>query len=212
MELSNRAAELFSVMNKDEKREMISLVLSNPRIEDSNIRYDYKKPFDMFVNVSDLKNWRDERQLPELFTPPVYLIDIINISTSKPPLDLISLRQKYQEKGLSLRQISAETFHSRQVVSDALKADGVSLRAPGQGYGNPSQLRFGYRKERGRVVPHLGEQQVIGAIKDLREEGMTFRQIAQRMTALKIPSKNGKFKWHPMMVKRALENRVQLGT
>jgi hypothetical protein len=38
----------------------------------------------------------------------------------------------------------------------------------------------------------MGEQQVVAAIKDLRREGMTFRQIAQRMTALRIPSKNGK--------------------
>jgi hypothetical protein len=105
-----------------------------------------------------MKKWRDERLLPELFTPPVYLTDIIRIPAAKSSLDLISLRQKYQEKGLSLRQISAETFHSRQVISDALEAGGVILRAAGQGHGNPSQLRFGYRKEAGRVVPHLGEQ------------------------------------------------------
>ncbi len=108
-----------------------------------------------------------------------------------------------------MRQISAETFHSKQAISDALKVGGVRLRAVGQGHGNPSQLRFGYRKEKGSVVPHMGEQQVIRAIRDLRGEGMTFRQIAQRMTILKIPSKNGKKKWHPMMVKRALENQLE---
>ena len=152
------------------------------------------------------KEWRDERQLPELFTPLVYLADIINISLTKPPLDSISLRQNYEGKGLSLRQISAENFHSRQVISDVLKGSGVVLRAAGQNHGNPSQLRFGYRKDKGKVVPHMGEQQVISAIKDLREEGMTFRQIAQRMTVLRIPSKNGKLKWHPMTVKRAIQN------
>jgi len=104
-----------------------------------------------------------------------------------------------------LRQISEETFHSRQVISVALEASGVILRAASQGHGNPSQLRFGYRKEKGRVVIHKGEQQIIEAIKDFRIEGLTFRQIAQRMTALKIPSKNGKRKWHPMMVKRVLD-------
>jgi hypothetical protein len=51
----------------------------------------------------------------------------------------------------------------------------------------------------------MGEQQVIAATKDLRTEGMTLRQIALRMTALRIPSKNGKIKWHPMMVKRILD-------
>ena len=148
------------------------------------------------------KKWRVRRSSPELFTPPVYLIDIIQLTIKNPPLDISSLQVDYVEKGLSLRQIAAQKFHSRQVISEALKTNGVRLRAPGQGHGNPSQLKFGYRKEAGKVVPHMGEQQVIGAIKDLRAEGMTFRQIAQRMTALRIPSKNGKMKWHPMMVKR----------
>ncbi len=133
----------------------------------------------------------------------MYLTDIISIPASKSPIDLISLRQKYHEKSLSLRQISAEIFHSRQVISETLKASGATLRAAGQAHGNPAQLRFGYKKEKGRLVPHLGEQQVIGAIKDLRNEGMTLRQIAQRMTELRIPSKNGNSKWHPMMVKKS---------
>jgi hypothetical protein len=157
-----------------------------------------------------MKKWREERILPELFTPPVYLTDIISIPASKSPIDLISLRQKYQEKGLSLRQISAETFHSRQVISDALEASGVHLRAACQGHGNPSQLRFGYRKAAGKVIAHMGEQQVISAIKDLKAEGMTFRQIAQRMTALRIPSKNGKLKWHPMMIKRIFDQQMKV--
>lgn len=70
--------------------------------------------------------------------------------------------------------------------------DGFPARATGHGDGNPSQLRFGYRKELGRVVPHKGEQQIVEAIKDIRSEGLTMRQIAQRLTALKIPSKKGK--------------------
>jgi len=135
----------------------------------------------------------------------VYLVDIIQLPDKNPQIDPSSLHHKYHEKGLSLRQISAETFHSRQVISEVLKASGVRLRAQGQGHGNPSQLKFGYRKEAGKVVPHMGEQQVISAIRDLRAEGMTLRQIAQRMTVLRIPSKNGKLKWHPMMVQRIIE-------
>ncbi len=42
MELAERAAELFRTMNGQEKREMISLVLSNPRIADGSVRYEYK--------------------------------------------------------------------------------------------------------------------------------------------------------------------------
>lgn len=151
----------------------------------------------------NLKKWRERRSSPELFTPSLYLGDIIALSAKKQAIDVSSPLLKYKENGLSVRQISAETFHSRQVISQTLKANGVPLRAASQGHGNPSQLRFGYRKAAGKVIAHMGEQQVISAIKDLRAEGMRFRQIAQRMTALRIPSKNGKSKWHPMMVKRA---------
>jgi hypothetical protein len=41
----------------------------------------------------------------------------------------------------------------------------------------------------------------IKAIKDFRANGLTCSKIAQRMTALKIPTKNGKVKWRPMMIK-----------
>jgi hypothetical protein len=135
----------------------------------------------------------------------VYLIDIIQFPVKNSPLDISSLQVDYAEKGLSLRQIAAQKIHSRQVISDVLKANGVHLRAPRQIHENPSRLKFGYRKKAGKVVPHMGEQQVIQAIKDLKGEGMTLRGIAQRMTALRIPSKNGKPKWHPMMVKRILD-------
>lgn len=135
----------------------------------------------------------------------MYLIDIIQLPVKSPLIDISSLQADYVEKGLSLRQIAAKKFHSKQVISEALKENGVCLRAPGQGHGNPSQLRFRYRKEAGKVAPHMGKQQVIAAIKDLRMEGMTLRQIAQRMTALKIPSKNGKSRWHPMMIKRIVD-------
>ena len=112
------------------------------------------------------------------------------------------------EKGLSLRQIAAQKVHSKSTIQKTLKRADVRLRAPGQEHGNPSQLRYGFRKESGNVAFHMGEQQVIAAIKDLRSEGMSLREIAQRMTVLRIPSKNGKLKWHPMMVKRILNFNI----
>jgi len=131
-------------------------------------------------------------------------VDIITLTLIKHPIEISSLLLEYEKKGLSLRQIAAQKVHSRSTIQKNLKKTDIQLRAAGHGHGNPSQLRFGYRKELGRVVPHKGEQQIVEAIKDFRSEGLTMRQIAQRMTALKIPSKNGKSQWHPMMVKRVL--------
>jgi predicted ribosome quality control (RQC) complex YloA/Tae2 family protein len=61
MELARQAPELFKSMTVDEKRELVNLVLSNPRIENGSLRYDFKKPFSMFVGITDLGNWRGGR-------------------------------------------------------------------------------------------------------------------------------------------------------
>lgn len=61
MELAREASSLFNDMTPDEKREIISLVLSNPRLNGTNLRYDYKKPFSMFQNVVNLEEWRGGR-------------------------------------------------------------------------------------------------------------------------------------------------------
>jgi hypothetical protein len=151
------------------------------------------------------KKWRVRRSSPELFTPSLYLEDIITLPVIKPPFEISSLLVDYEEKCLSLRQIAAQKVHSRSTVQKNLKRADVRLRAPSHGHGNPAQLRFGFKKKEGTVSDHKGEQLIIGVIMDFRDDDLTFRQIAQRMTALNIPSKNGKKKWHPMMVKRVVD-------
>lgn len=68
MEIANSAGKLFPLMTFGEKRELISLVLSNLKLDRTTLCYDYKKPFDMFLNVGDLSKWR------ERFFPPNFLI------------------------------------------------------------------------------------------------------------------------------------------
>ena len=58
LELASRAHELFTTtMTPAEKREIVSLVLSNPRIEDGSVRYEMKMPFSLMLNGTDSKNW-----------------------------------------------------------------------------------------------------------------------------------------------------------
>jgi len=56
LELASRAADLFSAMTKDEKRETLKLVLSNPVLEGATVRYKYKMPFAMTNGISST-NW-----------------------------------------------------------------------------------------------------------------------------------------------------------
>jgi len=58
LELASQAHSLFTnAMTPSERREIVSLVLSNPRIENGTIRYDYKMPFKMMVNSTEKENW-----------------------------------------------------------------------------------------------------------------------------------------------------------
>jgi transposase len=152
-----------------------------------------------------MKKWRVKRSSSELFTPHGYLIDIIQLSVKNQPLDMTSLQADYEQKGLSLRQIATQKLHSRSTIQKSLKRANIRLRASSHGHGNPAQLRFGLKKKEGIVSAHKGEQLIIAVIQDFRDDGLTLREIAQRLTALNIPSKNGKRKWHPMMVKRILD-------
>jgi site-specific DNA recombinase len=57
LKLSKRAYELFLSSEVDEKRQLISLVLSNLKIDGENIVYDVVKPFDAIVKSNDLLVW-----------------------------------------------------------------------------------------------------------------------------------------------------------
>ncbi len=61
MELAQQAPMLFQHMTTEEKREMVNLVLSNPKIKNGSVEYDLRKPFSMFSEVTDLEKWRRER-------------------------------------------------------------------------------------------------------------------------------------------------------
>ena len=56
----------------------------------------------------------------------------------------------------------------------------------------------------GTVVPNMAEKRVIKAIIEMREQGMTLRQVASCLDHIGVPTKKRGKKWHPEMVKRIL--------
>lgn len=58
LEIANNAAELFQDLEGDEKREMLSMLLSNPRILNGNLDFSFKNPFALFTNVVNLNEMR----------------------------------------------------------------------------------------------------------------------------------------------------------
>ncbi len=98
------------------------------------------------------------------------------------------LLEKYQEKGLSLRQITATSVHSRDRITECLKGAGVQLRAH-----NPARRKA------------LGQAEIMELMRNMRGKGKTYRDIAKELTRMKAKSKLSKTQWHPMMVKRAMK-------
>lgn len=117
----------------------------------------------------------------------------MNYSGMRPEESLSSLLEKYQEKGLSLRQITATSVHSRDRITERLKEAGVQLRPH-----NPARRKA------------LCQAEIMELMQKMREKGKTYRDIAEELTKLKAKSKAGKTQWHPMMVQRVLSMMNQL--
>jgi hypothetical protein len=123
----------------------------------------------------------------ERVIPPVVLNDVIVCFGMRPEESLSSLLDKYQEKGFSLRQITATSVHSRDRISERLNEAGVQLRPH-----NPARRR----------ALNLAESMEL--MQNMRSKGKTYREIAEELINQKVRSKLGKTQWHPMMVKRLI--------
>lgn len=131
----------------------------------------------------------------------------LSINTSiyqeKPVFTKSFLHQKYEQEGLSLRQIADLKMSSKSIVRDALIHFGIELRGKGSGETNP---RFGRRKIGNRTVAHRAEARVIDIISKMELEGMSLRAIARILNEMKVPTKKPGSKWHHHTVKSVLNH------
>ena len=63
LELAKSAYQLYISQLPREQRRLVDVVLSNARLTGTTIEYDYRKPFDMMLDVGDLEKWRGGRDL-----------------------------------------------------------------------------------------------------------------------------------------------------
>ncbi len=59
--LSSRIASLFDSSQPEEKRKLIGFVFSNLELDGQKLRFTLRKPFDLFVNLSEGQEWRPLR-------------------------------------------------------------------------------------------------------------------------------------------------------
>jgi hypothetical protein len=154
MSIAARAAELFGKMTKEEKRETLKLILSNPRLLNGSIEYDYKKPFDQFVNVTNLEEWRGRRELNHCVSSNVLFPDKLGFKHN-PELPAYKersfLHQKYVVEKLSIAQIASQSFSSKPTIRKALIEAGIPLRQPHHHHGRTHQMSYGVKKLGGQI-------------------------------------------------------------
>ena len=111
------------------------------------------------------------------------------------------LQEKYVIQGLSLAKIAGEFLCSKTTIRKALTDAGVPIRERQQ-KGRSSNPRYGTRSVKGQRVEHMGEHRVIKTIVEMREEGLSFRQIADFLTKVGVPTKTRRKKWHKEVVRQ----------
>lgn len=151
------------------------------------------------------RKWRSIGLKLEDFAAILELLDTTTYSHVAPYKDKDLLHEKYVREGLSIAQIATHFFSSKEAVRKGLIDAGIKLREPHRPHGRPSQPRYGERIVHGQARPHLAEQRTINAVRDLREQGLTLRQIARFLDQIGAPTKCRGRKWHPEMVSRILQ-------
>ena len=117
------------------------------------------------------------------------------------------LNQKYVIEGLSIAQIAAVCFASKEAVRSSLLKLNIPLREPHRPHGRPAQPRFGEKVAKDHIVSHQAEQRAVDAILEMSAQGLSLRQIAKVLNQMKVPTKCRGKSWHPEMVKRILAHK-----
>lgn len=142
--------------------------------------------------------------LIELLCRPHYSLDSLEFYHTPPYKDRVVLHQKYIVEGLSIRQIASQFLSSKEAIRIALHEHGIPLRKKSLPHGRPSKSKYGENIIKGKLQNYVPEQRIIKAIKEMKSQGLSLRQIAKNLSTMKIPTKENGKKWHPEMVKRIL--------
>lgn len=133
--------------------------------------------------------------IPGEFPQPKPLI-VSSISVTPLYKQECFLRQKYEVEGLSIRQIAAQVFSARSTVAGQMKAFKIPLRdCTEQLRFNKGQMAFGERQTAQGVIPHKGQEDVMGIMIKLRSKDYSYWKIADELTRRGIPTKNGNRQW-----------------
>ena len=111
------------------------------------------------------------------------------------------LRDSYFEKGLSIRQIAAESSSARETIKQALMRLGIQLKSTDEvNRSNYGQIAYGMRILNGQPIQNKCEVQVLKKILHMRTSGMSYCSIANWLNAQNYPTKNKAPSWSAVTI------------
>ncbi len=142
--------------------------------------------------------------------PPLPLTNILQFATIKSFRNESFLRQKYFIESASLDEIAALTLSSRKTVRRYLLYYQIALKPEDQLI--LGQEFFGARRVKGVMTADPFEMAALAQMKDLREQGCSYRTIVERLNTLKIPCRKPGAKWHLKTVHNILNRKIKLSS
>ena len=133
------------------------------------------------------------------------------IKTGLVPFNKAVLHQKYVIERCSMRQIAVEFASSKTAIRNALKTFGIPLRGRWKNPYRSHNLPFGKKLRRRKVVDYRREQEVIRSILKMHDARLSNMAIAQALTAMRIPTKKRRLKWHHEMIRQILLRNRSIG-
>lgn len=117
------------------------------------------------------------------------------------------IQRLYRDEKLSSRSIGRRIGAAQSSVSDALHRHRLTdeAREPNK---RPQQVPFGFDYNNGKFVPNPAEQQIIRMIRQLRNDGLSLRDIAAHLNRKLIATKRSGV-WDHSMIQRILDRSVK---
>jgi hypothetical protein len=91
--------------------------------------------------------------------------------------------------------IDRETGCSTSTIANYFYEHGIVMGTQPRPRERRGQVAYGQKMRNGSLVPHLGELEVVGKMRQLREQGLSFAAIVAWMTENGVKTKNGVNAW-----------------
>ncbi len=171
-----------------------------------------QKPNPGGIGFSFLKNGSPNTTVDSPTTPSA----AFEITTDKLTLfrhfDKDYLQEQYVVLGKSMNEIARDRGCSRSAIKAALEELGFTIKPRSDLNCSKGQVPFGYRVLNGRLVTHEGETAVLNQMLQWRTSGASFGEIAQRLNARGIKTKNRVRQWDRPTVFRMLRKLAHAAT